>query len=45
MININIHNLVGVGLDNSTAKINSFIKEEFFNFVQNQKLKKNILFH
>jgi len=43
MININIHNLVGVGLDNSTAKINSFIKEEFFNFVQNQKLKKNIL--
>ena len=42
MININIHNLVGVGLDNLPAKINSFLKEEFFNFVQNQKLKKNI---
>ena len=43
MININIHNLIGLNISNSPTNINKFITEEFFNFIQKRSFKKNIL--
>ena len=43
MININIHNLIGLNISNSPKNISKFIAEEFFNFIQKRSFKKNIL--
>ena len=43
MIKINIHKLIGIEIKNPQINIKKFLKEEFFSFVQNDKIKRNII--
>jgi hypothetical protein len=42
MININLHHIIGIKIQNSTINIKRFINEEFYNFIQKKNVTGNI---
>ena len=43
MIKINLHKLIGIEINNPQIYVKKFLKEEFFSFVQNDEVKRNII--
>ena len=41
MININLHHIIGIKIQNSTINIKRFINEEFYNFIQKKNFSDN----